>query len=295
MSSIKPRSLKSDKIKRTSSPGSISTSLDRVDLKLKLGDDPRLIDHSVNAARVYIDQDFSLVMESSIRTNQAGNFNGGGTGSKPMASLLGYSNISVSDLPAILAEIEHRAITERGLSFNILLDLQGQGNPADYKIMSVTNTLNGVVDKYSKTGSAASVTDFDINSFSVIPGYVSGEKAKFLKNHFYIIGGLPDSYVIGTNFRTGSIVDNSWPGIPMSLDVLLNGGTMPLTGAQFSIGYPNCKVISTVSLDGGHPRGSKLGSIIAQFGDSSNNVRAVTAVTSLKLDGVELLSRYRGL
>lgn len=267
----------------------------QTDLKLDFSQKPRIFDYSVNSAKVYFDHDGSLIFHADKRnTSQpSGNFNGGGSGNKPMCGIVGFDGLHISKLAKILAETEIRTANDadenqQGLSFNVLIDLLGLGNIADLKILNITNTLNLVTDKYGNQGAKASVTEFDINAFEVLPNYTTGEKAPYLKNHFYIVGGL-STYVNGTNFRTASTIDNSWPGIPMSLDVLLNGGTMPLTGAQFTSGYPNCKMIGIISNDGGHPAGVKLPSLIAQIGGSGQALKAITAVTELSIGGINLL------
>lgn len=261
----------------------------------------KFADQSVNQSMTKLGIDDELVFLTDKRNTAqvAGNFNGGGTGNKAIAGIKLYQSVvgkNLADLDfqlAIEQEVELRSKDDAdekkiGVSYNLLIDLQGNGNVADYKVLNITNSLNGVIDKWGETGASASVDEFNIQRFEVLPGYVSGEKAKFLKNHFYVVGGLA-SYVVGTNLRTQSIVDNSWPGIPVNLDVLLNGGTMPLTGAQFSFGYPNAKVISVISFDGGHPAAEKMAALSAQVGDSSTNLRVITAVTSLKINSQKII------
>lgn len=268
----------------------------------------KFYDYSVNDAKVSLNHEGSLVFATNKKsTGQvAGNFQGGGVGNKPIAGLTGFDNIAISFLPHILAQVQILTrptatdADERqdGLSFNVLLDLQGNGNVADFKVMSITNTLNACTDAYGLFGLPASVTDFNINDFQVLAtarqsggvdaAYASGEKAPFLKNHFYIVGGIP-SYVTNTNYRTSTTIDNVWTGIPMNLDMLLNGGIMPMTGAQFSSGFPNCKIISAIAFDGGHPARLKLTGILAQIGDSSTALHSVTAVTALSLGGIDYL------
>lgn len=259
-----------------------------------------LFDFSVNQSKTYINPDNYLILQAEKKnTGQvAGNFFGGGTGNKPICGIKGYENIPISLLPIILADIElwsrptgtDADETQHGLAFNVLIDLLGTGVSANYKVISITNTLNSYVDIYSRTGISASVTSFNINDFQVISGYSSGEKTPFFRNYFYIVGGLTN-YVANTNFRTNAIIDNTWPGIPMNLDILLNGGTMPLTGAQFTGGYPNCKIIGVTAFDGGHPANLKLTGLMAQIGDSSLALRTVTAVKSLTVGGSNVLVR----
>lgn len=259
-----------------------------------------LFDLSVNQSKTYINADNYLILQAEKKnTGQvAGNFQGGGTGNKPICGIKGYENLPISLLPIILADIElwsrptgtDADETQHGLSFNVLIDLLGTGVAANYKVISISNTLNSYVDIYSRSGISASVTTFNINDFQVIPGYVSGEKTPFFRNYFYIVGGL-SNYITNTNFRTDSIIDNTWTGIPMNLSVLINGGAMPLTGAQFTVGYPNCKIIGVTAFDGGHPANLKLSGLMAQIGDSSLALRTVTAVKKLTVGGANVLVR----
>lgn len=268
----------------------------------------KIFDYSVNQAKISRNHEGWLILGTDKKnTGQvAGNFQGAGVGNKPIAGLAGFDGLPISQLPHILAQVQLLSrptatdADERqdGLAFNVLIDLQGNGNTADFKVISICNTLNGCTDEYGQFGQAASITDFDINAFEVLTtartsggapaAYAGGEKAPFLKNHFYVINGI-SSYVTGTNYRTSTVVDNVWTGIPMNLDMLLNGGTMPMTGAQFSVGYPNCKIVSALSFDNGHPARAKLPGILAQIGDSSLALHSVTAVTSLTLNGVNYL------
>lgn len=273
---------------------------------------PKFFDVSVNMGKTYFNYKSQLVLETPKRnTGQvAGNFFGGGTGNKPMFGIVGWEGKHITELPKLMADVEiwtRATVTDAderqdGLSFNVLIDLNGNNNPADFKVMSITAALNAVTDTYGKFGLSASITDFDIGAFEQLAvarqngnppaAYSSGEKAPFLKNHFYIVGGL-STYVIGTNVRNHSTIDNTWPGIPMSLDVLLNGGTMPMTGAQFTSGYPNCKLVGgVVSFDGGHPAQIKLPSILGQIGDSSLALRSITCVKTLTIDGVNLFPNF---
>lgn len=241
----------------------------------------KVFDYSVNNATIFKDHEDSLILEANKFTNEQGNFNGGGAGSKAIAGLRGWDGLPISSLPVIEADVEIRTDNgdadevELGLSFNVLIDLQGNGDPADIVVGVISNTLNGVVDVYGKTSAAASVTTFDINSFDE----GAGNNISDMSNIFYIVGNLPS--------HTGSA---NWFANPINLDILINGGTMPVTGETFSGGFPNAKTISAVSQDGGHPAGTKLTSIIAQIGDSSTDKRAVTAIKQLNVGGINYLT-----
>lgn len=258
----------------------------------------QIFDLSVNRSRVYVNHLEELVLlAEKCTTNDSGNFNGGGTGNKPIAGLVGFEGLSLSDFPTLDLEVSLRTEdtgtdadeTQNGVSFNALLDLSGTG-AGPIAVVVITNTLNAVVDKYGKTSSAASITDFDINAYS------DSGTVPTMENVFYIVGsptlqaGLP-SYNLGS-----SSGGDAWHKNPLNLDAILYGTTMPVTGATFSTGYPNAKLVSAmpsqlISTDGGHPAGTLLSALTAQTGGSGNTLRSVTAITELAIDGEVWLPR----
>lgn len=257
---------------------------------------PLFVDYSVNGARTYQNQDKHLILESNIRTNTAGNFVGGGVGNKPIAglNLPELDGLPIAQLPRLRATVRLNTSSVapkgiRGLSYNVFVDLQGNGNPADVGVMSVTSTLNGVVDALGKTGAEASMNDFDIGAFATradLLGNAWTGGGQSMDNAFYVVNGVP-----GGPVGTGGL----WTGIPMSLDVLLNGGIMPLTGAVFATPFPNAKLVGVgalanyVSTDGGMPAGTPVVPVTLQIGDSSLNLRGVTEVTSFTVGSQVLI------
>lgn len=233
-------------------------------------------DFCVNRARVYVNASGHLVLESSVAANSAGNFNGGGTGNKPIVGVDRSSGIPIAQLPRLLAEVALRTTDKLGLSYNVFVDLAGDGN-GPFVVVDLTSTLNSVVDKYGETGAAASLTDFDITNFALLGdttgnAFVSGGQS--LNNAFYVVNNLPT--------YGGAL---AWFSNPVNLDILLNGGVMPLTGEIFVGGFPNAKLVATgyVSDDGGMPKGTPVTPITLQIGGSSNNLRVVTEITSFQL------------
>lgn len=215
-----------------------------------------LVDHSVNHAFVKM-QNKELIFQANKATNTAGNFNGGGTGNKPICSIFGYEDLPLAQLPVIKCETEIRTKatgtdadeTQLGVSFNILVDLLGDGSIV--KVITATNTLGGAFDKYGNTGAKASKTDFDINN-----------------DTFHVVGNLPN--------YTGAL---PWTSNAISINTLLNGdGDVEYTGS-----YPDAKIVSVVSSDGGHPSGVKLAGLSAQVGDSGTALKAVTAMSELTI------------
>lgn len=226
----------------------------------------RFVDHSVNHAFARVDNG-ELMFQCDKASNVAGNFNGGGAGNKPILGILGYDGLPVSKFPVIASEAILRTKDtgddadedQLGISYNAIIDLHIAGSELVVAVM--TKTLGGAVDKYSNTGAAASLTEFDIAT-----------------DEFYIVGNLP-SY-------TGGL---SWFSNPITLDTLLNGD-----GGDHPTGYPNahlgtCTADELISTDGGHPAGTKMAAIQAQIGGSGNALKSITAITELTFDGVDML------
>jgi hypothetical protein len=219
----------------------------------------QLLDFSVNDAKTYIDHEGSLILQANKKhTGQvSGNFNGSGSGNKPICGLTGlnFEGIRLSKLDfRVESDVEIRTDDadadqqELGISYNILIDSQGNGDINDLIVLNPTFTLNGVVDKYGESGASASLTDFDIRTLDQI----------------YVVGVLLPG-------DSGAWFDN-----PHTLDEIL---------AE----YPNAVLTSVISTDGGHPAGIKLPAIMMQIGGSGNSLKAVTAITNLKINGIKIV------
>jgi hypothetical protein len=249
-------------------------------------------DASVNQAKTFINHKGELIFQTDKKnTGQvAGNFNGGGTGNKPIALLPGFEGVSMANFPVIGGNVELRTTDDAdekklGVSYNGIIDLAGDGN-GPFVVMVITNTLSagGGDAPNGESGASASIHDFDINQYS------DDGSAPGMKNEFFIVLNLP-----GTGTGNASPGGNpSWPGNPINLDILLNGGTMPVTGRTFDPAYPNAKLVACntedlLADDGGHPAGRLLAGLMAQAGDSANSLRSVTALTQLTLNGISAL------
>ena len=223
-------------------------------------------DHSVNQAHARI-MNGELILHANKASNSTGNFNGGGAGNKPIASIYGYEGKHVSKFPVISSEVELRTKEtvddadqdKLGVSYNAIIDINNDGS--EMIVITVTNTLGGAVDKYSESGASASMTDYDIST-----------------GVFYVVGNLPT--------YTGGL---SWFSNPITLDTLLNGD-----GGDQPTGYPDatfgtCMPNELVSTDGGHPAGVKMAAIQVQIGGSGNSLLSVTAITELSLDGKKVI------
>jgi hypothetical protein len=250
------------------------------------------LDLSVNMAKAYINSHSELILECDKKhTGQvSGNFNGGGSGNKPLFMLPGYEGRAMADFPVLDLLTELRTIDDTdeqklGVSFNALIDLAGDGS-AGIAVMVITNTLSagGGDAPGGEVGASASIHTFDIGAYSD-----SGTTASMI-NEFFIVGNLP-----GTGTGNAAPGGNpSWTSNPINLDILLNGGTMPVTGNTFSPAYPSAKLVACmtgecISDDGGLPVGARLNALWAQLGGSGNAKRAVTAITSFLVDGESIL------
>lgn len=240
--------------------------------KLVGGNKITLEDHSVNQARMRVGVGDELILECDKEGfTGSGNFVGGGSGNKPIAGIhgLGLDGHLLSTAVLIIDEdVEIRTVEtavdadqdELGISYNLLIDLLGLGDTADYKVIVITNTNSGAPDFYGKINKAASITTFDIQT-----------------DNMYVVGGLP-----------GDVGAPSWFTDPISLATITdpggNGGTHP-------VGFPNATILSccSVSVDGGHPAGTKMAALQAQMGGSGNNLRCVTAITRLVINGNTLI------
>lgn len=217
-------------------------------------------DHSVNQSKTKLGIDGELVFIADKKnTGQvAGNFNGGGSGNKPIVGIKAAQSLvgkKLSEIDLVISQDVELRTEETsgdgdedrlGVSYNLLVDLEGNGNEADYRVIDITNTLNGFTDKWGETGASASVDDFNIKD-----------------DVFWIVLGLSGS-------------DFSWT----STQYTLSDVTTP---------HPNATVISVVSWDGGHPAGEKMAALTAQTGGSGNSLRMATAITRLEINGKKLI------
>lgn len=209
-----------------------------------------LRDISVNRAKVNLDEDSNAVLQTDPISNPSGTFNGGGTGNKPILGIPGFEDRALKNFPFInTGNVELRE-GSLGLSFNALIDLNGDGS--NVVVMVITETL-----KEGQDGSY-SVDTFDI-----------------MDDVFYIVGNPPN--------YTGS---EGWFANEVTYDNLVNGDGSDYDGgfpdAQL---IPEAQIHS----DGGLPAGIKMPAVWAQIGGSSNESRTVTDVDSIKMDGKEIL------
>ncbi|TAL40470.1 MAG: hypothetical protein EPN91_13145 [Salinibacterium sp.] len=265
-------------------------------------------DYSVNGAKAWMNQLGRLILESNIRTNTAGNFNGGGTGNKPIAglNLPELDGLPIAELPRLQASVALNTSAvapkgQRGLSYNVFVDLEGNGNPADVVIMDITATLNAALDN-GLSGVAASVTDFDIAAFAsgLPPGtgrsYNTGPAGvDAMDNAFYIIYAAVPAPPVSTFYTGGPGYPVAWPNNPINLDMILNGGVMPTTGQVFAA-KPNARLVGAgalsnyIATDGGMPAGIPVTPVTLQIGDSSLSLRCVSELTRFIVGSKTLIS-----
>jgi hypothetical protein len=236
-------------------------------------EDVQFSDHSVNNSRTKLGANRELVLRTDEvgKSAPAGDFVGGGTGNKPIAGILCFQKYAGVPLGQVKLKIDSdveirtdeatNPTTEDdlGISYNLMIDLHGDGG-SELAIVTITRTLGAVggPDKYGvPPGAGASVTDFDI---------------KAPANQMYVVLNLP-SY-------TGPL---SWPSNPITLENILVGGP------DYSHGYPNAKLFSGQSTDGGHPRYEHMAALTAQIGGSGNDKRSNTAITRLVVNGKKII------
>lgn len=233
-------------------------------------EDVQFSDHSINNSRTKLGANRELVLKTDElgKTALVGGFVGSGTGNKPIAGILSFQENSGVRLDKVQlkinSEVEIRTDEnldadeqDLGVSYNIMIDLHGDGG-SELAIITLTRTLGTAgVDKYGRAGADASCTDFDIKSPD---------------NQMYAVTNLP-SYTGAT----------AWNANPITLQNILVGGP------DYSQGYPNARIYSGQSTDGGHPRYERMAALTAQIGGSGNAKRSHTAITKLIVNGKKII------
>jgi hypothetical protein len=185
--------------------------------------------------------------------------------------------------------------TKRGVTAGVIIDIEGNGNPADRRLMLITKTLskNGTAkDNNGNEDEAAHFDSFDINSFEHVTDTSRDAECHWfdygsdegLKNVFFIVGG-----------PTGT--DNNWTNKPLDLSRLTGGGIMPVTNVDYGTGYPNATIASTNAemLQGSEPSEPAACIMTAlhfQTGAATvpTHLRSVTAIQDLRVGDVQYAS-----
>lgn len=219
-------------------------------------------DHSVNAAKVHINNDV-LSLECSIRTNTAGNFNGGGTGNKAIASLFStIDNTLLSNFPTLEYKFQlpvGSTLANAHAYINVIVDINGNGS--SYKIMALM--FKGDTAPLDNTE-----TRIDLGSGKY---HVSFNKAI---NNVGVVGA-PLAGVI-----------------PVVGDDIVAWGLRRYTISSIIAAYPNAKIVSAISGDGGMPKFTKTASILLCHGDSATNSRQYVEISEVKVNDIPVIFTY---
>lgn len=107
-----------------------------------------LLDHSVNDARIGVEDDVGgLLLRTEEGDNEVGAFNGSGTGNKAIGGVLGWSGVGLGDLSGLAVETQLVGGSTTPY-FNLVLDLDGTGS-----------TLNVIVTDTSMVDSPEDLGD----------------------------------------------------------------------------------------------------------------------------------------
>jgi len=198
-----------------------------------------IYDFSVNQSKIFVDHLGHLILECDKKNTGAvaGNFNGGGSGNKPLAGIAGYEGTLFSDFPVIALEASLRTEEtvddadedQLGVSFNAMI--RDPAHDATY-VAVITNTLNGRTDKYGEVGASASLTDFDISAF------INGGTLATFANVFFIVGNAPNYMQLATAAGTGT-------GALFKVNAVGAGAVTAVDLVSGGLGYTATDVLTT--------------------------------------------------
>lgn len=238
------------------------------------------VDLSVNRAGIYFDANQKLNFYNYIRTNTAGNFNGGGLGNKMLCGIKGYDQTPISSLPVVKFEFETRqpaVPTAASMPY-----LQGIADFDIQRIVSFDSSLNAG----GPTGSNAAFSDSSLCSYSMRRVLVSGTT---------FTGEVDVSqhcmYVVVTGLAT-----NVLPGAVQNVHYTVQAGAPAVNAANYwqfvtynvaavQTLYPNAKFYNSYVTDGGAPKSKLMTAIYFGVGDSSTNIYYHHRINYVQIDG----------
>jgi hypothetical protein len=219
----------------------------------------------------------------------------------PAVGIPGYENTPMKSFPAVFLDSVHRTSTggtyshNYGIDLLAMVDLQGNNNPGDRRVMVVSKryAANGTnEDNDGNTSQQANFDAFNIRNHQETTDVQNahwwdnnaGTGGKGLENSFYFLSDLP------------GLSNQSGPSHPIDLERLLNGGAMPLTNDNWGSGFPNAKLVKSdpnmLDPNGVYdqgPEGRLLPAIwLSPTAAGGDTRRTVTAALKLEVDNTLL-------
>lgn len=216
-------------------------------------------DQSVNLGSIRINSAGVLAIRTQQGTNPAGNFNGGGTGSKAIGGWTGYNNLPFKNFPKIEYTFKSVDLLYANSGaycyMNAQVDLNGDGS--DIRIMqfcfkNATPNLQACARTVNADGSVIISFDKTLHGVVMIGNPISGVVP--------IVGTDLDSF----SARRYLIAD-------------------------IAAVYPNSKIIDNVSLDGGMPKYVKVKALVFILADSGTNAQLYAEVYNAKINSIPVM------
>lgn len=255
-------------------------------LDLKVDKVP-FVDLSVNNASIYFDANLKLNFYNYIRTNTAGNFNGGGVGNKMLCGLKGYNNgstgIALTSMPTI--EFEYTTKQPTTPTAAATPYIQGIADFDVQRIVSFDSALNGG----GPTGSNAAFGDSSLCSYSLKRTLISGTTFKSevdVSQHcmYIVVTGLATNVIPGAVQGTHYTVQAGAPAVNASN--YWQFVTYNVAAVQAL--YPNAKFYDSIVTDGGAPKSKLMTGLYFGVGDSSTNTYYHHLVNYVKVNGTTI-------
>jgi len=243
---------------------------------------------SVNFAETYIDIEGKLNFFNYIRTNTAGNFNGGGTGNKMICGLKntnnGITGVPLASIPSFECEatIRQPVIPTAGSHeyLNVLATLDVP------RVMSFESTTSSP----DSTISNLPFGDTTFGAYSLQRTLISGTTFKYEMNPAtsavkVVVQGQPVNVVAGAILGVHYVVQAGAPATNSVSYWLYVCYSM----ASLQLLFPLAVVADAVSTDGGMPKSKLCNGMMIITGDSATSTYIATKVNYLKLNGVTII------
>jgi len=242
---------------------------------------------SVNNAQHYIDAQGKLNFYTYVRTNQAGNFNGGGTGNKMICGLKGYNNgsegVPLVDFPAI--EIEATIMQPAVVVATSHQAIQGLAVFDVLRIVNFDSTLNAL-----PSGSNVPFGNPAMGDYSLKRTLISGNTYKYEMNPdtsacYIVVQGLAVNVIAGAIEGVHYVVQAGAPATNASSYWTF----VTYSVAAVQLLYPDAKIFDTVTTDGGAPKSKLMTGVYFSLGDSSTSTYGAIKVNYMKVNGETII------